>query len=127
VFGEPAKVGLSPDPRHQPRVDPDTLDRGVADTDWKHLASVLDTAVPGLEPRPVRTRPCMITQSADGLFVVGRLPGEERMIVAGGCSGHGFKHASGVGEVVARMVAGEEQALDVGFLDPRRFAGGRTS
>lgn len=121
ALGEPSKVGLSPDTRHQPRVDPDRLDRSVdAATDWAHLSTVLETALPGLDPTPVRAAPCMITNSADGQFLCGELPGRPELVLAGGCSGHGFKHASGVGEIVARIVAGEDQEVETGYLDPRR-------
>lgn len=124
ALGESAKIGLSPDPRHQPRVDPDRLDRSVdAATDWAHLSTVLETALPGLDPTPVRAAPCMITNSADGQFLVGPLPGRPDLVLAGACSGHGFKHAAGVGDIVARMVAGEPQEVETGFLDPRRFGG----
>ncbi|GAA2884402.1 N-methyl-L-tryptophan oxidase [Pseudonocardia halophobica] len=123
ALGEPAKVGLSPDPDQQPAVHPDTIDRSVdAATDWARLGTVLKRTLPGLDPTPAKARPCMITMSADGQFVVGRLPGRERVVVAGGCSGHGFKHASGVGDVVARIVADENQVLDAAFLDPARFS-----
>jgi sarcosine oxidase len=44
------------------------------------------------------------------------------VIVAGGDSGHGFKHAAGVGELLARIVAGEPTYCETGFLDPARFA-----
>jgi sarcosine oxidase len=63
----------------------------------------------------------MITDSADGQFLVGRLPGQPRLVVAGGDSGHGFKHAAGVGELVARIVAGERPYCATDFLDPARF------
>jgi sarcosine oxidase len=116
-------VGLSPDPDRQPSVHPDTIDRSVdAETDWAQLGTVLERTLPGLDPTPAKARPCMITMSADGQFVVGRLPGRERVVIAGGCSGHGFKHASGVGDVVARTVAGEDQVLDTAFLQPARFS-----
>lgn len=119
--GLPPKVGLSPDPRHQPPVDPDhpaPVGRG----DWSHLAGLLPSALPGLDPTPVRAEPCMITRSADGQFLVGRTPGRPGIVLAGGCSGHGFKHAAGVGELVARRVTGEDPQLATDYLDPARFA-----
>ncbi|MBC3190808.1 N-methyl-L-tryptophan oxidase [Pseudonocardia sp. C8] len=126
TLGEPAKVGLSPDPRHQPRVDPDHLDRSVdAATDWAHLSAVLGSALPGLDPVPARAAPCMITNSADGQFLAGPVPGRPEVLLAGACSGHGFKHAPGVGEIVARAVTGEPQEVETGYLDPARFGGDR--
>jgi sarcosine oxidase len=37
----------------------------------------------------------------DGQFLIGRLAGEPRIVVAGGDSGHGFKRAAGIGELLA--------------------------
>jgi sarcosine oxidase len=42
-------------------------------------------------------------------------------VVAGGCSSHGFKHATGIGEVLADLVQGKEPAFPLGFTDPDRF------
>jgi sarcosine oxidase len=53
--------------------------------------------------------------------VVGRVPGRSRLVVAGGDSGHGFKHAAGVGELLAQLVTGEDPYCAVDFLDPGRF------
>ncbi|MDT2009957.1 FAD-dependent oxidoreductase [Rhodococcus opacus] len=120
--GRPVKVGLSPDARFMPDIDIDTIDRGVdAERDWGHLSRVLRTAIPELNPIPASARPCVITNSPDGQFLVGRLPARPRITIAGGCSGHGFKHASAIGEIVARDIVGEQQSTDVSFLSPARF------
>jgi sarcosine oxidase len=42
--------------------------------------------------------------------------------VAGGDSGHGFKHAAGIGELLAQVVVGESPYSATGFMDPARFA-----
>ncbi len=64
----------------------------------------------------------MVNNTPDEQFVIGRPHGAERVVVAGGDSAHGFKHAAGVGELVAQLVVGEQPFLDAGFVDPRRFA-----
>jgi glycine/D-amino acid oxidase-like deaminating enzyme len=43
------------------------------------------------------------------------------VVVAGGDSGHGFKHAAGIGKLLAQIVAGERPYCATGFLDPARF------
>ena len=58
----------------------------------------------------------------DGQFVVGPTDSSGRVVVAGGCSGHSFKHAAALGELAAQLAVGEEPFADIGFLDPRRFA-----
>jgi sarcosine oxidase len=79
-------------------------------------------AFPGLDPRPAKVITCMITGSPDGQFIIGRLNGDSRVVVAGGDSGHGFKHSAGIGELLAQIVAGEQPYCDTSFLEPTRFS-----
>jgi|SRR5450756_149774 len=103
-------------------IDPDEVDRYIhLDTDIGPLAALIAEAFPGLDPDPEKAIPCMITDSPDRQFVVGRLPGQPRVVVAGGDSGHGFKHAAGIGELLAQVVTGEPAYCETGFLDPGRF------
>jgi sarcosine oxidase len=46
---------------------------------------------------------------------------DPRLIVGGGCSGHAFKHTSGIGEIIAQIACGERPFIDVDFVDPNRF------
>jgi sarcosine oxidase len=119
----PVKLGLSNDPLSKIAVHPDRLSRSIRPSvDWRAAADIVGWAVPGLVDEPFEAAPCMITESPDLQFVVGRTPGDERVVLAGGCSGHGFKHATAIGEILARIVTGEEQSVDVSFMDPARFA-----
>jgi sarcosine oxidase len=83
------------------------------------LSAVVAGALPGLDPRPVEVTPCVVTDSPDNEFLVGRRT--ERIIVATGDSGHGFKHAAGVGELLAQLATGEATYCPTDFLDPNRF------
>jgi sarcosine oxidase len=103
-------------------IDPEEMDRYIhLDTDIDKLSSQVARALPGLDPRPAKVIPCLITESPDGQFLIGRLDSEPRIMVAGGDSGHGFKHAAGIGELLAQIVAGEPTYCATGFLDPARF------
>lgn len=103
-------------------LDPEELDRYIhTDSDLDRLAASVGSAFPGLDPRPAKAIPCVVTDSPDGQFIIGRLAGEPRVLVAGGDSGHGFKHAGGIGELLAQITAGERTYCDTGFLDPARF------
>ena len=121
------KVGLENlgrSPGGSAGIDPEEMDRYIhLDTDIDELACAVTEAFPGLDPRPAKVIPCVITDSPDGQFLAGRLPGEPRVIVAGGDSGHGFKHAAGIGELLAQIVTGEPPYCQADFLDPARFAG----
>lgn len=56
--------------------------------------------------------------------VIGPAPGAEGLYLALGWSGHGFKLAPAVGEVVAAEVLGREPAIDLSELRPDRFERG---
>lgn len=87
-------------------------------TDGERLASAeglrsareyLARRFPPLANAPlVESRVCQYENSTDSHFVIDRHPGAENVWIAGGGSGHGFKHGPAVGEVVARAVAGEK-------------------
>jgi glycine/D-amino acid oxidase-like deaminating enzyme len=57
--------------------------------------------------------------------VVGRLPGQDRVLVACGFSGHGMQQAPVIGRGVAELIAtGGYQALDLAPLSPARIGRG---
>ncbi|MDQ6433048.1 N-methyl-L-tryptophan oxidase [Mesorhizobium sp. LHD-90] len=63
---------------------------------------------------------CIYTMTPDEDFVIDTLPDDPRIVVASPCSGHGFKFASVVGEVVADLATTGETTRDIG-----RFRMGR--
>ena len=116
------KIGPEPVMSDRAGIDPEEMDRYIhLDTDIDALTARVAQAFPGLEPRPVKAITCMVTDSADGQFLVGRLPGQARVVVAGGDSGHGFKHAAGIGELLAQLITGQPAYCQTEFLDPVRF------
>jgi sarcosine oxidase len=118
------KIGLEPAETQSAEggIDPEEVDRYIhLDTDIDELSATVARAFPGLDPRPAKVMPCLINDSPDGQFLVGRLPAQPRVIVAGGDSGHGFKHAAGIGELLAQVVAAESPYCATAFMDPARF------
>jgi sarcosine oxidase len=102
-------------------IDPEEMDRYIhLDSDIDELTSCVAQALPGLDPRPEKVIPCLITDSPDEQFLVGRLASQPRVVVAGGDSGHGFKHAAGIGELLAQIITGEPAYCAAGFMDPAR-------
>jgi len=118
--GFAVKVGLEGAQSHITGFAADDLDRSIRPIeDIAELASAVSQAFPGLDPAPVQVLPCMVTDSPDGQFLVGRYG--DRVVVAGGDSGHGFKHSAGLGELLAQQVTGETPYTEAAFIDPRRF------
>jgi sarcosine oxidase len=113
------KVGLDGAQRERD-FDPDELDRYIHPrADIAELAAAITGSFPDLDPEPVKVIPCMVTDSPDGQFLVGRR--DERLVIAGGDSGHGFKHCAGVGELLAQITTKETPYTDVSFVDPMRY------
>lgn len=96
---------------------------GVHPLDSAHLEVAVARAFPELDPVPFQVTPCHVTDSPDGQFLVGRV--SEHVVVAGGDSGHGFKHCAGIGELLAQITLGEPAYCPAGFLDPTRFRPGQ--
>ncbi len=55
---------------------------------------------------------CPVTYSPDGDYVVDHAPGTERVVVACGLSGHGFKTAPAVGDLAAALAVDDSLPVD---------------
>lgn len=100
--------------------DPDAIDRDIHPGETDEIRDLVAATFPDVEPEPSGATTCIMTHTPDGQFVVGPTM-HARVVVGGGCSGHSFKHASALGELVAQSVVGEPAFTDASFLDPRRF------
>ncbi|GAA3810153.1 hypothetical protein [Streptomyces chiangmaiensis] len=63
----------------------------------------------------------MYTVTPDEAFVIDRLPGRERVLIASPCSGHGFKHSAAIGEALAQLVTDGTATLDLAPFALDRF------
>jgi sarcosine oxidase len=100
---------------------PDTLDRNVTATEIGEMAETLRARVPLLPGRFLRAVACMYTNTPDQHFVVAPHPARPQVVVACGFSGHGFKFAPVIGEVLADLAITGTTAHPIGLFDPRRF------
>jgi sarcosine oxidase len=88
--------------RHGPEFDPDRDLRVVEPAAIDHLRVYLSRHLPGLKDAPVvETRVCHYENTWNGDFLIDRHPGFENVWLAGGGSGHGFKHGPAVGEYLS--------------------------
>ncbi len=105
------------------QVDPDDFDREPNADDEAALRVVTERYFPDAAGPTVGLRACLFTNTPDEHFIIDRHPAHERVVVASPCSGHGFKFASVVGEVIADIVQRGESRHEVGWLRATRFAG----
>ncbi|MCA9113755.1 MAG: N-methyl-L-tryptophan oxidase [Planctomycetaceae bacterium] len=104
----------------EPVADPLQLDRELHSEDVAPLTDFLARCLPGVGSDPVKHSICMYTHSPDHHFVIDRLPGSQRVLFAGGFSGHGFKFASVLGEALADLATTGSTRLPVEFLSINR-------
>lgn len=124
--GYEVKLGLEGYGPGARALDPeDDGERSVRPEDWTDVARMLPGRLPGLEDLPVQVAVSLFTRTPDGQFVLGPLDDDGRIVVAGGCNAHGFKHATGIGEALADLATGRTPEIPLGFLSPGRF--GRTA
>ncbi len=108
--------------------DPDSPDRSPRDGDDASVRRMLEQYIPDAPGLLLGRRVCLYTNSPDGHFIVDRHPpfpsgnlGAERVTIACGFSGHGFKFVSVMGEVLADMATIGRTANPVEFLSLSRF------
>jgi sarcosine oxidase len=103
--------------------DPDVLDREPAPRDEQVLRDFAERYFPDGAGPTSSLKACLFENTPDEHFLLGLHPEHENVIVAGGGSGHGFKFASVIGEVVGQLARGESPQLEIGLLSPGRFSG----
>lgn len=100
----------------------DALDREVRATDIGPVREALETLVPGEIGAYRFGKVCMYTMTPDEHFVIGPHPSDARVIAACGFSGHGFKFASALGEILADLALEGGTDADIALFSPaRRF------
>jgi sarcosine oxidase len=101
--------------------DPDTVERAVSAEDERKLRSAIAERIPALDGPVVSSLVCLYENSPDGHFLIDRLAACPRVMYAGGFSGHGFKFASVVGEILADLVTQGRATPDAEFLRAGRL------
>jgi sarcosine oxidase len=100
---------------------PETAERTVRPGEIAAMQRAIRNLIPSLDGACLQAVTCLYTKTPDGHFIVARHPRFERVHIACGFSGHGFKFASVIGEVLADLATRGATAFDLGFLDPARF------
>jgi glycine/D-amino acid oxidase-like deaminating enzyme len=90
-------------------MSPESPNRAVTPQEEQNLREFLSSTFPALADAPiVNTRICLYCDTNDGHFWIAADPERPGLIVATGDSGHGFKFAPVLGEIIADAV--EEKA-----------------
>lgn len=102
--------------------DPDAMDREPNDRDEEVLRGFARRYFPEGEGPTVALKACLFTNTPDEHFIVDLHPSYPQVVVASPCSGHGYKFASVMGEIVADLVERGGTGHDLSLFRMSRFS-----
>ncbi len=109
VYGFPALEGAPAGVKvafhnHGPLTTPETIDRQVHEHEVAAMRRWLALHMPALAAGELTaTATCMYTLTPDEDFILDAHPAHPQVLICSPCSGHGFKFASVVGEIMADL------------------------
>ena len=118
-FGDGVKAGVHYEGH---AVDPDRVDRHTSTSEDAQATDLLRRFMPRAKGRLRESQVCLYTNTPDLHFIVDVHPEHpKRVVVVSACSGHGFKFATAVGEIVADLVTGSTPRYDLSMFRMTRF------
>ena len=106
------------------RCSADNVDRMVRAEEVAAMRAALADRVPTLSRGALAdTVTCLYTLTPDHHFVIGLHPQHAQVVIASPCSGHGYKFASVVGEILADLATERTTRHPIGLFAPGRFPG----
>jgi sarcosine oxidase len=102
-------------------VDPERVDRTVSAADETVIRGAVKAYLPDADGPLAAARTCLYTMVPDGHFIIDRLPGHPQIVVASPCSGHGFKFAPVIGEILADLAMAGRTEHDISRFSLGRF------
>lgn len=92
---------------HGPAIDPDRTERVASAENIAAARTFIARRFPALADAPlIATEVCQYENTSNGDFLIDRHPDFDNLWIAGGGSGHGFKHGPAVGEYLAGVIRG---------------------
>ena len=103
-------------------VDPDHVDRTTSMEEDAQVTDLMRRFMPHAKGHLRESQVCLYTNTPDLHFLIDMHPTHpKRVVVVSACSGHGFKFAPAVGEIVADLVAGAKPRFDLSMFRMTRF------
>jgi sarcosine oxidase len=113
-LGTGVKVAIH---HHQQEVaEPDSIRRTVDASETEMVRQVLARLMPDANGELLKSAVCMYTNTPDLHFLIDYHPAHPQVLIASPCSGHGFKFASAVGEVVADLLIEGQTDTDISLF-----------
>jgi sarcosine oxidase len=102
-------------------IDPAEPLRAPDQADEEILRAFVSRYTPAANGPTLALRTCIFTNSPDEHFIIDTLPGDDRVIVASPCSGHGYKFCSVIGEILADLAIEGSTRHDISLFRLDRF------
>jgi glycine/D-amino acid oxidase-like deaminating enzyme len=110
VSGDARRGFKIADDTRGPAFDPTHGERVVNPETLKDIREYVAFRFPALKNAPLlETRVCQYEQTPDSNFILDRHPQNENVWIAGGGSGHGFKHGPAIGEMMSDLILKDRQ------------------
>lgn len=124
LYGFPDQGGGFKIAQHLPGrpQDPDQLSQAVEPAEIAQMEAFLQRFFPACRPQLRQSAVCMYTNTPDGHFLIDRHPSDDQLWLVSPCSGHGFKFASALGEVLAEAVLADRAAPELDFFSLARLS-----
>jgi sarcosine oxidase len=106
--------------RQNPVTDPVKPNREVSPAEIAEITAALGEVLT-VPASHFAAKTCLYSMTPDEHFLVGLLPGDERVAVAGGFSGHGFKFTPVVGEILRDLALDGATRFDISRFGLNRF------
>jgi sarcosine oxidase len=103
-------------------IDPEQESRDPTERQICELSGFVARHIPDAAGSPEGTSGCIYTVTPDEHFVLDRLPGAPQVLLVSPCSGHGYKFAPAIGEIVADLVVCGRTEADIAPFALARFA-----
>ncbi|HZZ37807.1 MAG TPA: N-methyl-L-tryptophan oxidase [Acidobacteriaceae bacterium] len=100
---------------------PESIDRNIRPDDEQRIRRRLGTTLPALSGSILRAETCLYTMTPDEHFLIGPHPQNPAITLALGFSGHGFKFAPVIGELIGQLVTEGKTTQDIAMFSPARF------
>ncbi len=119
AFADDARRGFKvADDTRGPDFDPTNGERSVSPQTLADIREYVGFRFPALKGAPlIETRVCQYEQTPDSHFIIDRHPGDEKVWLVGGGSGHGFKHGPAIGEMLAELILEDCEPREIWHLD----------
>lgn len=101
--------------------DPNKVDRTNTQDEVSLLLQAAQKFLPNALGDILSVKTCLYTYSPDEHFIIDTHPDDNDLIIAAGFSGHGFKFASVVGEILGELATTGKTNQPIDFLRLKRF------